>query len=761
MKSQLRFLLFGLVMSLASPLALAQALLPLPLEARAQMPEEFWTPSSIKYQKQQQQISPSMSSKERALADQFYLETNFALGDLLRSGLVTYQDEVSAYVSQVADRALEKQPELREKLQFFVVYGPFPNAFATQRGTIFFNLGMIARLETEAQLAFILCHEVAHFLQNHALNRYLDYSRNLIKNEEYRRASSQAKLLLRNNYSRQQEMEADSVGYLLFRESPYGSSSVPAVFEMLATADQPWGYPSVGADWIASQTFPSTALDSLIFNDLNPNGGPTVDGSVKYVFKSYPTQPNASDSPTLAEKEESSEEDEASEEVQGEENESSMDEGEGTHPSPERRLASLRSWINTNDGIGTSAFVQPTEEFLKIRRIARLEAARAWIHEGDYADALLAVRWLEEEGENDPYLQHLKITGLYGLTATKIAHKSVKLRQDVPEEYLARAEWIKCLRLANRHLLLAATTGYFLDLYHQDSVAYEWLRPYMLHLVGSLEAYMFKEKKPKAEVVTAMETWKEDPYFLQLFEIAKTKNERERNFREYIKTREGEASYEKWKKKQERDGYSLGVDSALVFSPNFFRYFQPAFKHKKPKVKWVASERLQHGVSVNVEAIAASAGMHVELLDPQNFNTESSAQAFNDALQIQRWLDEVFRFKDSGMVPSNQTEVEAIFDRKGMGHIVLTGAISQQRYNGAWYLAGLSAPLTIFSVPLWPALTFYIFKKNEYGLFYTLLFDVRDPSLDFVYRESTKFKMSDNTMSHYLYHGLSQIKGKP
>ncbi len=53
------------------------------------------------------------------------------------------------------------------EFRFFVVEEPSINASALPDGTVLVNTGLLAAVENEAQLAFVLSHEVAHVLQAH------------------------------------------------------------------------------------------------------------------------------------------------------------------------------------------------------------------------------------------------------------------------------------------------------------------------------------------------------------------------------------------------------------------------------------------------------------------------------------------------------------------------------------------------------------------------------------------------------------------
>ena len=85
---------------------------------------------------------------------------------LLMNGKILYGDPVSLYLAQLLDKILEHKPELRQKVQIYALKSEQVNAFSTPMGTIFVNLGLIARCSNEAELTFIICHELAHYAKS-------------------------------------------------------------------------------------------------------------------------------------------------------------------------------------------------------------------------------------------------------------------------------------------------------------------------------------------------------------------------------------------------------------------------------------------------------------------------------------------------------------------------------------------------------------------------------------------------------------------
>jgi len=69
------------------------------------------------------------------------------------------------YVNRVGQRLV---PDDSDKLYAFkVAYHPIPYAYTLSTGTVLISTGMISLLDNEAQLAYVLAHELAHVYKNH------------------------------------------------------------------------------------------------------------------------------------------------------------------------------------------------------------------------------------------------------------------------------------------------------------------------------------------------------------------------------------------------------------------------------------------------------------------------------------------------------------------------------------------------------------------------------------------------------------------
>jgi predicted Zn-dependent protease len=129
-----------------------------------------------------------------------------------------------------------------------------PNAICFGEGTIAFSLSLLNRLENEDQVAFVLCHELAHHYRKHAdikvkeltkLNFDKEFSKQVkeIKSTTYGQYTKlkdlmQSLELSLNHHSRENEFEADSIGLQLFLNTPYQASAPVRTMEILDSVDQ-------------------------------------------------------------------------------------------------------------------------------------------------------------------------------------------------------------------------------------------------------------------------------------------------------------------------------------------------------------------------------------------------------------------------------------------------------------------------------------------------------------------------------------------
>jgi predicted Zn-dependent protease len=148
-----------------------------------------------------------------------------------RSGQVYEDRRLTAYLQGVMDRLY---PEFKGKIRVRPYDSTQLNAFALPNGSVYFNIGLLARIGNEAQLAAVLGHEAAHFIEKHSFRQRVS-----AKNAGAFAVSgipfaSLAAVSSISGFSRDLEREADMRGYARLVKAGYDPHEAHKVFEQLA-----------------------------------------------------------------------------------------------------------------------------------------------------------------------------------------------------------------------------------------------------------------------------------------------------------------------------------------------------------------------------------------------------------------------------------------------------------------------------------------------------------------------------------------------
>ncbi len=168
------------------------------------------------------------------------LESSYRINKMMAGGHIVYGDPISTMLERIADTLLKDYPDLRSELRFYTVTSPEVNAFTTGQGMVFVNVGLVAQVEDEAQLAFILAHEIIHYYRSHSMEE-------LVGKRKERRAeldesgNEMNDFMRRHHRSRDMENEADSLGIAMFyMGSPYSREVIDGVFDVLQYSELPF-----------------------------------------------------------------------------------------------------------------------------------------------------------------------------------------------------------------------------------------------------------------------------------------------------------------------------------------------------------------------------------------------------------------------------------------------------------------------------------------------------------------------------------------
>lgn len=153
----------------------------------------------------------------------------------------------------ISTKILAANPDITSDISIYVHRTSVPNAFTTAGGTIAITLGLVNRLQTEDQMAFTICHEMAHHYGRHMEQRILEqaklnYDKDIrkqlrsIARSEYGVVSKTGALSRKlgmsvRQHSRDKEYEADSVGLQLYLKSGYDPREAIRLLQVLDSSN--------------------------------------------------------------------------------------------------------------------------------------------------------------------------------------------------------------------------------------------------------------------------------------------------------------------------------------------------------------------------------------------------------------------------------------------------------------------------------------------------------------------------------------------
>ncbi len=155
-----------------------------------------------------------------------------------------YEDpELQQYVQELGSRiaAQSERPDL--PWTFRVIDDPVVNAFALPGGFIYVTRGILAHLNSEAELVTVLGHEIGHVTARHSVSRLskaqllsVGLGVGAVLSPEIQRFGDLAEMglgLLFLKYSRDDERQADDLGLRYTLRGGYDAREMPAVFTIL------------------------------------------------------------------------------------------------------------------------------------------------------------------------------------------------------------------------------------------------------------------------------------------------------------------------------------------------------------------------------------------------------------------------------------------------------------------------------------------------------------------------------------------------
>lgn len=760
MKSILLTLLCAMSMTLAAQTAHQ------PLRNSGQLPADFTTPSSVKYKKDISRIKQNESNRDKKDKDNFYLESNFAIDGLLRSGKILLEPEYSAYMGKIADILLKDQPELRPKVRFYLMRSPSVNAFATNDGVIFVSLGLLAQLENEAQLAFILSHEITHVEKRHALNFFLKGKKlereksQAVSRQEAREERISDRELAKHQFSREQENEADDLGLGRYLNTSYSLATTDRVFDVLRYSYLPF--------------------DDVVFER-------------NFFENDYIRLPNSYFAKKIRPIEGANE---------------NEDDSKMTHPNLGKRRTAVKEKLQGKTDEGRSKYLVSEATFKKLQALARYELPQLYNHIGEYQDALYACFLLQKAEGSSQYLDKQISKALYGYAKFR-NHTDILAyaEQYKPDSIEGESQQVYYLfnKLTKKELNILAVSHIWRmsKKYNEDIELKRMGEDILWELVQKHNLQPSSFKKEKAPLQTAsVDSTKtavtETPTQAPPKEQEKPKSKYDKIKAKEDKEEKTESNQNDWWR------YAFGD---LLADETFTTTFQKMADNNKNRKAQREEEEDEDGISnerqrqveratrlpmgvgkvvivspfytrIDTRSIEGVKRMHLEteegdkrfcrllrenakLVDLQTTMLVKSelkagdTEKFNDIMVLNEWFNEQGDAGRHSFVPTNQAEVEAIAKKYGTDYFVWTGVVSGRQNEIPYYLNILYRVYLPWSLP--NAIRSIIDKQYS-TLFFAIIYNVKTGKNEVLHFGYLDKKDSDMTLNAHLYDMLLQIR---
>lgn len=719
------------------------------IKSKGIIPNDFYTLSSEKFKNQsQKEISKEDKRKVAKSKESFLLKSNFVLDELLTSGDVLFNDSLSDYVNKVADEILKENPKLRSEIRFYVVKSPHVNAFSTAQGYVLVNIGLLAQIENEAQLAYILCHEIIHYTNKHAISQKVNYDTEIKK----AKTNSYDKMLASSAYSKELESEADIEGLDLYMKTSYSKEIFEDVFNVLKYSYLPFNEVPYSYDYLESSLFKIRQVCKL--DSVNPVS-----------FKH-------------------------------EENEDEL----STHPNIDKRIADIKKKVETYkvEERGKN-YILEEAYFKRINTIARHELSQLFMREKNYGASLYNSFLLQYENPNNIYAKVQTLYALYYLT--KYANRNelnevVKFDNEIEGES-HRVYFMLHSMTAEEINIIALNYAFKLKLELKDDPIINGIcEDLVVELIDKNElgssSFMFehtpKVLKERKEINRSDTTFKQfEPQeksfrYLKIKEIEEKveqstsqKNERVshafsdlcfnddfevffksvetkflnlKNLKESKKHRENQLAENKLNRKK---GYALGLEKVVIVDPEYYKIDE----RKKESIEYIDAETYKNNNKEIIEGMAQTVGLEMDYLNPTDM-TGKDIEKFNDMALLNRWLKEKSQH-DFLSVSIYQREIDELCIRKGVSVASWMGTISihvkKDNLGKKIFYCAL--------VPyLWPAIPVILIRQEHKTYYYNVSYNLQSGEKVLVELKDFNSKDLKHILKSNAYESMVQLKAK-
>jgi Zn-dependent protease with chaperone function len=170
-----------------------------------------------------------------ASAQAYFMQVLAVKKMLIESGNVYLPNTLTNYLDSVTAALLEYEPSNKQAIHVYLTRYSSSNAFSLADGSIFLNIGLFNQLANESELAFVIAHEMAHYVFQHNIKDFLKASA-IQQKETYSAGLTDQFRKLR--FSRESEQEADSYALSLINTAGFDPNMAESALEKLKPATE-------------------------------------------------------------------------------------------------------------------------------------------------------------------------------------------------------------------------------------------------------------------------------------------------------------------------------------------------------------------------------------------------------------------------------------------------------------------------------------------------------------------------------------------
>ena len=218
------------------------------------------------------------------------------IGMLWQSDRSVTDPAAHSYLQSVVQKIISSNAELK-KTDARIVFSRdwWPNAYSMGEGTIAINAGLMVFLDNEAELVFVLCHELAHYYLDHsgkAIKKYVETINSESFQKELKRLSkteygankqleelSKSFAFSSRRHSRENEAAADRLAFSFMKKTGYDCNAIKTGLELLDKVDDSLLYKPLALQQVFNfNEYPFKKKwiqkESSIFSQLDENDSP-------------------------------------------------------------------------------------------------------------------------------------------------------------------------------------------------------------------------------------------------------------------------------------------------------------------------------------------------------------------------------------------------------------------------------------------------------------------------------------------------------